>query len=429
MAVTVALTSSAKEWTLEECIGYALDNNISLKTRQARVDDARLDIDGAKYGFLPTVSGYAQQGFNFGRGLTSENTYANRNTANTSVGAQLSLPLFDGLTTWRKVAYAKANLSASLEETEAARDDVTLNIIAAYLQVLYCRELQDVAAHQVELSEFQLKNQKALLEVGKIPEIDLLEAESQLAQDHYSLSDATNQAQLALVDLARLLSLRDMTEFDIAPLSQEDALLPSADEIYHLALGRNHSVKAAKAAITAAESGISLARSGYLPSLNFNAGIGSSYYRISGMYNDSFSKQFRNNYATQLGFSLSIPLFDGLSTYNNVKKAKVNKVIARLQLDDAEQQLLTSVRQAYYAADGAYRKLESSTTAAKATAAAFEAVTEKYAIGRATPTEYETAKAKALQAEANAIQARYELILRSRILNFYAHGNDVASLQ
>ncbi len=424
LAASLTLGMSAETWTLDKCIDYALTNNISLNTSIARNSDTKLEIDAARNGFLPKINGYAQQGFNFGRGLTAENTYANRNTANTSIGAQISLPLFDGLSTWRRVAYAKANLATALHETEATRDDITLNVIAAYLQVLYYRELQHSASHQVELSQFQLDNQLALLDVGKIPEVDILEARSQLAQDQYSLANAANQTQLALVDLARLLSLKDMDDFDIAPLDSNATIIPSIGEIYTLALRRNSSVLAARSASTAAESAISLAKTGYIPRLDFNAGIGSSYYRISGLNNDSFSRQFRNNYSTQLGFSLNIPIFDGLSTSNSIKRAKVNKVIADLQLDDAEQKLLTSIRQAYYAADGAYKKLQASVSAQDASAASFTAISEKFAIGRATPTEYEAAKAKALQAEVNTLQARYELILRTRILYFYAYGHD-----
>ncbi|MDE7396323.1 MAG: TolC family protein [Muribaculum sp.] len=422
LAVSVAFCLTAETWSLEQCIDYAVSNNISLKTSIARNSDTKLEIEQARNGYLPKINGYAQQGFNFGRGLTAENTYANRNTANTSVGAQLSLPLFDGLSTWRQVAYAKANLATALLETEATRDDITLNVIAAYLQVLYYRELQQSATHQVELSKFQLDNQLALLDVGKIPEVDILEARSQLAQDEYSLANAANQSQLALVDLARLLSLNDMDGFDISPLENTEVIIPSIDVIYALAMRRNPSVLAARSATTAAESAISLAKTGYIPRLDFNAGIGSSYYRISGLHNDSFSRQFRNNYSTQLGFSLSIPIFDGLTTSNAIKKAQVNKVIASLQLDDAKQKLLTSIRQAYYTADGAYKRLQASVTAQDASAASFSAISEKFALGRATPTEYETAKAKALQAEVNTLQARYELLLRTRILYFYAYG-------
>ena len=177
---------------------------------------------------------------------------------------------------------------------------------------------------------------------------------------------------------------------------------------------------AARNNITAADRNISLAKSGYLPTLSFNAGIGSSYYRISDTKNESFGRQMKNNYSTYFGLSLNIPIFDALSTRNSIRRAKVQKVTAMLNYDDARQRVFKAIQQAYYQADGAKNKLKASEVADETANAAFKAMQEKYNLGRATPTEYEQSKAKALKATADRIQARYELILRTRILAFYA---------
>ncbi len=415
-----SLCANAETWSLEKCIDYAIENNITVKLRRADVNSSELDVTDAKSRYLPTVSANVSQSWNLGRGLTAENTYADRNTSNLQWGASLNLPLFSGMATTRRVKLANANLSAVMEQYEAAKDDITLNVIGAYLQVLYCKELNNVAMYQVDLSKHELENRNALLEAGKIPEIDMLEAKSQLAQDELNQSQTANDVALALVDLSQLLELGDIENFDIEPINDNELMIMSPEEVYNAALQHNHSLIAARKNITAADRNIELAHSGYLPTLSFNAGVGSSYYRISDTDNPSFGRQMKNNYSTYFGFSLNIPIFDALSTRNSVRRAKVQKVTAMLNYDDARQRVFKAIQQAYYQADGAKNKLKASLTADETANEAFKAMQEKYNLGRATPTEYEQSKARALKATADRIQARYELILRTRILAFYA---------
>ncbi len=412
--------AAASSWSLDSCINYAVEHSLQVQQRIVDVRQGNVGVASARSGYLPTLGAQLSQGWNIGRGLTSENTYADRNTSNTQWGVNLSLPLFDGLNTPRQVAYAKASLAAALQQLESVKDDVTLNVIAGYLQVLYQKELHQEALHQEALSEYELTRRKALLEAGKIPEVDMLEAESQLAQDRLSVATAENDTRLALVDLAQLLYIDDIDGFDIEPIEADLPAGPMAPlaELYSRAMGRSHSVAAARANITAAERSIDVARTGYIPRLSFNAGIGSSYYTVSGFDNEPFGRQMKNNYSTSFGFSLSVPLFDGLQTRNQVTRAKVQKITAELQLDQTEQELMRQVQQAYYQADGARRRLAAGETARDAANKAFEAMQEKYSVGRATPTDYEQAKSKALTATTQAIQARYELILRTRVLDF-----------
>ena len=293
-------------------------------------------------------------------------------------------------------------------------------MIAAYLQVLYTQELNDVAKNQVELSQYELSRQEALLEAGKIPEVDMLEAKAQLAQDELNLSQTANDIRLAIVDLTQLLELDDIDGFEVEPLDGDNDMIISPADAYASALQYNHSLRAARMNIEASDKNISLAKSGYLPTLSFNAGIGSSYYKVTGYENEGFAHQMKNNYSTYFGFSLNIPIFDALSTRNSVRRAKVQRINAQLQYDQAEQTLFKSIQQAYYRADGADKKLKASIVAEDTANKAFEAMKEKYNIGRATPTEYEQAKAKAMRTTAERIQAHYELILRTRILTFYS---------
>ena len=320
--LSVTLSGHAGSWDLDSCINYAIVHNITVKSRNTDKMSAEINVTDAKNKFLPEISANASQSFNFGRGLTSENVYANRNTSNFQWGAQLSLPLFQGLSNIRQLNYAKANLRAVVEDYEAAKDDVTLNVISAYLQVLYCTEIHNVTTNQVKLSKDELQRRKGLLEAGKIPEIDMLDAQSQLAQDELSETTARNDYMLALVDLAQLLELDNIDGFSITPLDDSTSSILPAEEVYRNALTNNHTILAARNRITAAERNIELAKSGYIPKLSLNAGVGSSYYRINGWKNDSFKDQMSNNFNTYIGFSLNIPIFDAFSTRNSVKKPR-----------------------------------------------------------------------------------------------------------
>lgn len=421
-AVIASALANAETWTLDDCINYATSHNLTVRARQVSKMQAEQSITDAKSAFLPRLSAGAGQSWNLGRGLTAENTYADRNTSSFNWSASFSLPVFNGLSNVRQLAYAKANLQQMVEECEAAKEDITVNVISTYLQVLYSKEMVEVAANQVALSEHEIERRTALLEAGKIPEVDLLEAEAQLATDKLNLTQAQNDNILARLDLLLLLQIDDKSpeNFDVADLSDDDPMLISPDDAYERALQYSHAIEAARKGIIASDKNITLAKSGYLPTLSFNAGLGSSYYKLSGVKGESFSDQMRHNYSTYFGFSLNIPIFDGLSTRNSVRRAKLQKLNAELNLDQAEQQLYRNIQAAYYQASGAAEKFASSQVAEKSTAAAFDAMQEKYNLGRATATEYEQAKTKALRSTAERIQARYEMILRTRLLQFYS---------
>lgn len=419
LSMAGAWTAQARTWTLDDCISYAIEHNLTVQGRELELKTGQLEITEARNSFLPNVSASASQSFNFGRGLTSQNTYADRNTSSFQWGLSANVPLFQGLQDVRRLKYAKVNLRTLLYQHEAAKDDVTLNIISAYLQVLYSQEVLATAHAQVELSDYEVGRQEALAEAGKIPEVDLLAARSQLEQDRLSVINAQNDLTNSLLDLAQLMRLESIDDFEVVPLQSADPAIPAAAEVYDAAMSRNNSILAARNGLKAADAYISVARAGYIPRLSFNAGIGSSYYKLNGMDNPSFGSQMRHNYSTYFGFSLSIPLFDGFSTRNSVRRAKVQRLNASLQLDQASTELYRTIQRAYYNATGARDKYVTSLTTEEATRVAFEAMQEKYNIGRATPNEFEQSKTNLLKNTLSRISAHYEYLLRHRILLFY----------
>lgn len=421
MLMASSVSARGEAWSLDSCINYAINHNLDVRSALIERYKGDLNVTEAKDRFLPTLSAGAAQSWSFGRGLTAENTYANRNTSSLGWNANLSLPLFQGLSAMRQLRQAQANIRTLDLQVEDAKDNVTLGIMAYYLQVLYNREMLAVRREELRLSQTQLQRQNDLLESGKVPEVDVLQAKAQVASGEVAVVNAENDYRLALVDLTRALELDDTRDFDILPVDLDCniALPASADEVYRNALNTNNGILAARSGITLAEHAVSIAKSGYLPTLSFNAGLGSNYYTLSGVENPPFGRQMKDNFSKSIGFSLNIPIFDAFSTRNRVRQARAQRLSAELEVQRRESDLLKTIRQAYSQAEGAtaqYKAGEAAVTSAKA---ALDAMTDKYTYGRANATEWEQARSTYITTLSQQVQAKYEMILRTRILNFY----------
>ena len=421
LLISAALPAKAETWSLDSCINYAIDHNLDVRSALIERYKGDLNVTEAKDRFLPTLSASAAQSWSFGRGLTSENTYANRNTSSTGFNVSFSLPIFQGLSALRQLRQAQANIHTLDLRVENAKDDVTLGVIAYYLQVLYSREIVSVRKEELRLAQTQLERQQILFEGDKVPEVDVLQAKSQVASSQVAVVNAENDYSLALVDLTRALELKGTEDFDVEPIALEGELprLASADEVYKNALNNNSGILAARSSVGLADHAISIAKTGYIPKLSFNAGLGSNYYTMSGMPSNSFGRQMRDNFSKSLGFSLNVPIFDAFNTRNQIRQARAQKLSAELELERQESNLLKTIRQAHSQAEGAEAQYRAGETAVTSAKAALDAMTEKFTYGRANATEWEQARSNYITTLSQQVQAKYEMILRNRILNFY----------
>lgn len=421
LLISAALPAKAETWSLDSCINYAIDHNLDVRSALIERYKGDLNVTEAKDRFLPTLSASAAQSWSFGRGLTSENTYANRNTSSTGFNVSFSLPIFQGLSALRQLRQAQANIHTLDLRVENAKDDVTLGVIAYYLQVLYSREIVSVRKEELRLAQTQLERQQILFEGDKVPEVDVLQAKSQVASSQVAVVNAENDYSLALVDLTRALELKGTEDFDVEPIDLNGELprLASADEVYKNALNNNSGILAARSSVGLADHAISIAKTGYIPKLSFNAGLGSNYYTMSGMPSNSFGRQMRDNFSKSLGFSLNVPIFDAFNTRNQIRQARAQKLSAELELERQESNLLKTIRQAHSQAEGAEAQYRAGETAVTSAKAALDAMTEKFTYGRANATEWEQARSNYITTLSQQVQAKYEMILRNRILNFY----------
>ena len=414
-------TQAQTAWDLRQCIEHALTHNLSIKQKEANRDKSAVELNTAQWSRLPNLNGNIGQSFNYGRAIQADNTYGNRNTRNTNFSVGTSIPLFTGMQIPNNIALSKLNLKAAIEDLNKAKEDISIQVTSYYLQALFNEELVKVAQNQVALSKEQLDRKVAFFKNGKASEAEVYEAQSRLAQDEYSLVQAQNNHQLSLLDLSQLLELPSPENFQIVAPKVEafstDLSLP--DEVYTLALQNKPAIKAAQYRLEGATKSIRIAQSGWYPQLTFGAGIGTNYYSITGIENAGFGNQWRENMNKYLQFSLSIPLFNRFETRNRVKSARIQRNALAWQLEESKKTLYKEIQQAYYNALAAESQFRSSEVASKAAETSFKLMSEKYANGKANATEYNEMRANWMKALSEQIQARYDYLFRSKILEFY----------
>lgn len=410
--------------TLAQCIDYAVSHNVNVKRYANNVEQQKVQLSTARNSRLPDLTAGASQSFNFGRGLNSENAYVNRNTQSTGFNLQTSVPLLTGGRIPNEIAMSRLNLQAATADLEHARQSIALQVAAAYLQAVYAAEVVKVQEAQVAFSKIQEDRISKLFNAGKSPESDVVEAHSQVAQDEMGRTQAKCDYKLAMLDLSQLLELSSPDSIEIvAPQGETSPTIPPLpDRIFARAEGVKPEILAEKLRLQAAEKNIRIAKAALYPTLSLGAGLSSEYYKTSGYQASSFSKQLSDNFNKSIGLSLNIPIFNRLATRNSIRQAKLQQSEQALQLDETKKTLYKEIQQAYYNAVNAQAKYESALAARKAAESNFNMMTGKFENGRANATELEEAKTKRANAITSTLQAKYEYILRMKIIEFY-EGN------
>lgn len=429
MAASLAANGQeARTWTLRDCISHALENNITVKQQDVARRQRQNELSTAKNSRLPDLSLTAQQNWSFGRGLNSENTYTDTNTSSTSLSLGTTVPLFTGFRIPRTIELNRLNLEAATQDLEKARDDIRVQVAQAYVQILYDMELRDVARRQIGIDSLQAERLREVYRNGKASGVEVAQQEATLAQSRLTLTQANNDYRLDLLTLTQLLELPSPEGFAIARPNADGitpdkaAPLPLPDEIYGEALAVKPQIKAEALRVKGAEQSIKIAKSALLPTLSFQAGLGSNYYKTSGFNAESFGRQLKNNFSQYLGFSLSVPIFNRLETRNNIRAARLDMENSRLQLDNVRKALYKEIQQAYYNTVAARAKYTSSRAAGQSSKASFDLTAAKYEYGKANITEFNEAKNNWLKAESDVARAKYEYMYDKALIEFYRGG-------
>ncbi len=419
--LAAAQSATGRLWTLRECTEHAVSHNISIRQQGLQCQQQEIQLSTARNRRLPDLNASAGESFSFGRGLTIENTYANRNTTSTSFGLSTSVPLFTGFEIPNTVRLRQLNLEAATQDLEKARNDIRMQVAQAYVQILYDKEIADVAHRQVGIDSLQVERLKAFVAGGKASPAELSQQQATLGQSVLTATQADNNTRLALLDLSQLLELDTPEGFDIVrPEAGEAETVPvSPDVVFAEALTLKPEIRAEQLRLDATESSIRVAQAGYYPSLSLSGGLQSNYYKTSGLAADGFGKQLKNNFAQYIGINLSIPIFNRFSVRNSVRSAQLERENQQLQLDNAKKRLYKEIQQVYYNAVAAQAKYRSSRLACVSSQDAFALTQAKYENGKATVTEFNESKNQCLKAESDLVQARYEHLYQIMLLDFY----------
>ena len=427
LACLSAGLQAQETWSLRRCIDYAIEHNIDIRQAANTAEQSAVEVNTAKWARLPNLNGSANQSWNWGRTQTAvpdettgdySTVYVNTASNGTNMQLSTSIPLFTGLELPHQYSLAKLNLKAATADLQKAKDDISINIASAYLQVLFNQELHDVALGQVELSLQQCQRIESLAGVGKASSAEVADARARVAQDRMTAVQTENDYRLSLLTLSQLIELDSPEGFMLE--SPSTAITPSPvtppDDIYQTALTSKASIQAAQYRLEGSKHSVRIAQSGFYPQLNLNGSLGTSYYST---INRTFRQQMGDNFSKYLGLSLSVPLFNRLATRNRVRTARLQQENYALQLENAKKTLYKEIQQAWYNATAAESKYASSHAATLAGEESFRLMTQKYENGKANAVEFNEAKQNLMKAQSDELQAKYEYLFRTKILDFY----------
>lgn len=425
LLLLISTPSSAKQWTLPECIDYAIEHNISLKQRENTCRQNELNLNTAKNSRLPDLNAGVSESLGFGRSLGMDNTYSKNNTSNTSFQISTSVPILTGNRIENTIKLNQLNLEASTADLEKARNDIRTQIAQQYIQIVYDTEILAVAKRQIGIDSLQLYRLQEMERNGKATLTEVLQQKSTMEQSRLTATQAENTYRLDLLALSQLLELPSPEGFSIViptlPNNYGSLINVNPEIIYQEAIAVKPEVQAEQLRLKASDANILIAKSAKYPTLSFNAGLGTNYYKtLNGNYKqDSFGSQIKNNFSQSLGLQLNVPIFNRYATRNSIKSASIDKENQQLALDNVKKTLYKEIQQVYYNTIAAEAKYKSSLQAEVTSKDAFNLTQAKYENGKATITEFNESKNNMMKAESDLVQARYQLIYQKALIDFY----------
>lgn len=454
---------SQKKWTLEECINYALENNLYIKQSKLSTETEKINSLQSKLNLLPNLNASASHNYNWGRNIDpTSNTYTDLQTQSNTFALTSSIDIFNGFQKLNTVKLNESNYNASNFDLEKMKNDISLRIAQAYLLIILNKEQLEVQQNQVNISRLQVERTKKLFEAGTVAKGSLLDMQAQSALEEANLVAAQNQLELSYLELTQLLDLKSNKEFDIyipkINIEDETTLIP-ANQAYNYAISTMPEIKSAEYRTKSAEYSLAIARGYRYPNISLSGYFGSSYadnfldytkiksfsvtdnvptlyslpstgegivqkqisYEFEKM---SFKDQLDKNLSKSLRFSLTIPLFNGYQVNASIAKAKLNLLNADYNLELAKNQLQKNIEQAYADAQAAFKNYKASQKTLTSFQESFSYMQQKFDVGLINSIDYNDSKNKLIKAESDLLRAKYNYIFKKLVLEFYM-GNPI----
>jgi outer membrane protein TolC len=454
----LSIQAQTKKWTLEECVKYAIDNNISIKQTELDSKTANIGKKDAIGNFIPSLNGSASHSWNMG--LNQDITTGllrNQTTQYSSIGASVGFDIYRGLQNQNTLRKANLSILAAKYQLTKMQEDVALNVANAFLQVLFNKENLKVQQEQKTINEKQLTRSEELVKAGSVPKGDLLDIKATVASDNQKVVAAENALLISKLGLAQLLQLKEFYDFDVTDETtvkdENNILAQTPVSIYEKAKEQRTELKIAKTNLEIAEKNVAIAKGGFQPTLqgfyNFNTRAGYSDVITGYVPNTtnptsvvgyvegtnqnvlranttpvvggpaSVMSQFRDNKGQSFGAQLSIPIFNGFSARNNVERSKVSLEKSKIAVEQEELTLQRNVYTAFTDAKGGLNAYESSLSALDARQEAYNYAKEKYAVGMMNSFDFNQAQTLLSTAQSEVLRTKYDYIFKIKILEFY----------
>ena len=428
-----ALAQTTKTvWTLQECVDYGIQNNLQIKQSQLDAQGATINLNQSRANLLPGVDASTNYGFQFGRNVdpvTDVIVDQQIRTSNLSLNAYV--PLFNGFQLRNTIKQQRFNIEAARLDVENIKNDVIINIVSAFVQVILSEELLQNARVQLQSTQTQAERTQKLFRAGSVAESNVLEINAQIATDELAIIDAQNQKDLAELSLIQLLDLKQVKDFEIVkpevPDPNQDQIILNDNNIFEFAQANLPEIKSADLRVQGALKAIDVSRGAYLPQLSLGVGFGTRYSYLVDFPLDTapFFEQYRNNLGRGITFNLSIPIFSQFQTRNNVARSIINHKLAVLNTEVARNQIRRDIQQAYADALAAQKRFDATKRQLAAFAQSFRNAEIRFNNGLINPTDYNVAKNNFVKAQSDLVQAKYQYTFKLKVLDFY-QGKPIA---
>lgn len=430
LLLTATASYAQKAWTLDDCISYAKEHNITLQKARLQKQSAEEDVKSAKAALLPSLSASTNQSVGYrpwqDNGTTTVtngqvNAKVNKSYYNGNYGLNASWTVWNGNRNRNTLKQNRLTAEKAEVDAEVTANSIQEQIAQLYVQILYLREAVKVSEQSLETSKKNEERGKEMVEVGKMSKADLAQLSAQRASDEYNIVESRANISKYTLQLKQLLELDGRQEFDVAvtDVTDEQALadIPGLQQVYEQALSTRPEIRSSELSIKSSDLSIKMAKAGWLPTLNMTGGLGTSTNSLS---NNGWGTQLKTNFDASAGLSLSIPIFDQRQTKTAVNKARIQREQALLDMQNTQKELYQTIEGYWLDAETNQAKLRSAITTEDSEQQSYDLLQEQFRLGLKNIVELMTGKDRLLTAQQNRLQSKYQAVLAQQMLIFYS---------
>ena len=432
MLMLTLTISAQKKWTMQECIDYAMANNITLQKSKLQKQSATEDLKGSKAALLPTLNASTNQSVGYqpwkDSGVSTVtngmvNTKVDKTYYNGSYAVNAQWTVWNGNRNTNTIKLNKITEDEAELQSKETANSIQERIAQLYTQILYLDENVKVNEQMLETAKKNEERGQEMVNVGKMSKADLAQLSAQRATDEYNIVETRSQLLNYKLQLKQLLEITDETEFDVAIPEITNTMVlkevPTLQGVYEQALLNRPEIERSKLAIKSSDVNLSVAKAGWLPTVSMTGSFGTSTNSLS---SNGWGKQMKTNFDAMAGVSVSVPIYDGRSTKTSVNKAKIQQLSAQLDLLDQQKTLYSTIQEYWLNAQTNQQKYKAACATVESEQQSFDLLQEQFRLGLKNIVELMTGKDNLLSAQQNQLQSKYQTIYNQQMLKFYETG-------